>query len=131
VRIEGGDLGFSLPGKGLAKKLGRGIKKGGKFTVKMHVRAFLALNKAALKGFCLLPGPAKTAAISAALTASTGGAGGAAAPVVSGPAADAICRAMRSGKAADMSAAQKALERDGVAFEPSIWDQILDALGLR
>ena len=116
--------------KGAGKAVGRGAAKGTKFAVKTNIKGFILLNKLALKGFCKLPGPAKTAAVGAALTASTGGAGAAAAPVVSDAAADALCKAMRTGKQSDMDAAQRALEGDGVGFKRSWWQEILHALGL-
>ena len=126
--------GFSTAGKktvGLGKKTGKLAYKGGKFAVKLHVKAFLKLNKFALKGMCALPGPLRAAAVGAAITAASGGAGGAAAPMVSQVAADAICRAMQSGKKADADKAEGLMQKDGIAFaKPTIWQEILGALGI-
>jgi hypothetical protein len=149
MKIEGGNQGglegWTSPFKAIGRKVaaggrgvGRGIKKGGKlaykggkFAVKTNLRAWLLVNKLALKGLCAMPGPVRAAAVGAAITAGTGGAGGVAAPMVSEAAADAICKAMRSGKKSDQDAAQRALDQDGIAFaKPSIWDEILSALGI-
>jgi len=111
-----------------AKTVARGVKKGGKLTF----RQFLKVSKLALKGMCALPGPARQAAIAAALTAATGGAG-VAASSVSNEAANAVCKAMKPGaKAADVAQAQRAVsESTGVPFaEDSWWDQLMRWLGL-
>lgn len=133
-----------------AKGVASGVSKGagvayraGRWGVKMHLKAFILLNKAALQGYCSLPGPARAAALGAALTAGTGGGGAAAAPVVSGPAADAICAAMRSGSQADYDRAQQLLAQQGnIDFAPSPtmvryapkktwWDELLELVGLK
>lgn len=127
----------------VAKKVGKGAYSAGKYVgkkgykyakkgVKLNFKAFMLLQKAALKGMCMMPGPARAAAISAAVTASTSGGGAAAAPIAV-QTANAVCKAMRTGKKEDMDAAQAMVEADtGVKFEEkSLWDRILEWLGLK